>query len=54
VIAHGSSGERAIMNAIGQAVKAVQHRVNEVIAREIKAALVHQTTSERAMPMVTK
>lgn len=48
VIAHGSSGERAIMNAIGQAVKAVELRVNEIIAREIKAALVHQAGGLRA------
>lgn len=38
VIAHGSSQERAIMNAIGQAVKAVQHHVNEIISRELSAA----------------
>jgi fatty acid/phospholipid biosynthesis enzyme len=38
VIAHGSSRERAIMNAIGQAVKAVQHHVNQVITRELSAA----------------
>lgn len=38
VIAHGSSRERAIMNAIGQAVQAVQHRVNQVITRELSAA----------------
>jgi glycerol-3-phosphate acyltransferase PlsX len=54
VIAHGSSGERAIMNAIGQAVQAVQHRVNDVIAREIKAALTHQSAQERAAAAVTK
>jgi glycerol-3-phosphate acyltransferase PlsX len=38
VIAHGSARERAIMNAIGQAVRAIQNRVNETIAREIAAA----------------
>jgi len=38
VIAHGSSRERAIMNAIGQAVQAVQHRINQVITRELSAA----------------
>ena len=38
VIAHGSSRERAIMNAIGQAVRAVQHHVNQIITREIAAA----------------
>jgi glycerol-3-phosphate acyltransferase PlsX len=38
VIAHGSSGERAIANAIGQAVLAVQNRMNQSITREILAA----------------
>lgn len=38
VIAHGSSKERAIMNAIGQAVKAIQNKINFVITREIAAA----------------
>jgi glycerol-3-phosphate acyltransferase PlsX len=38
VIAHGSSQERAIMNAIGQAVKAVQSRINQLIAHEIRTA----------------
>lgn len=38
IIAHGSSRERAIMNAIGQAVKTVQHRINETISREIGLA----------------
>lgn len=38
VIAHGSSRERAIMNAIGQAVKAVQSRINHHITREIARA----------------
>lgn len=38
VIAHGSSRERAIMNAIGQAVKAVQNRINQVLTRELTAA----------------
>jgi glycerol-3-phosphate acyltransferase PlsX len=38
VIAHGSARERAVMNAIGQAVKAVQHHVNQVITRELSAA----------------
>ncbi len=38
VISHGSSGERGIMNAIGQAAKAVQHHVNEQIQREIASA----------------
>ncbi|MBM3882379.1 MAG: phosphate acyltransferase PlsX [Verrucomicrobia bacterium] len=39
VIAHGSSRERAIVNAIGQAVKAVQHKVHQAIAREIAASV---------------
>ena len=38
VIAHGSAGERAVMNAIGQAVKAVQSHVNQVITRELSEA----------------
>lgn len=38
VIAHGSSRERAIMNAVGQTVRAVQHRVNQIITREIATA----------------
>ncbi len=38
IIAHGASRERAIMNAIGQAVKTVQHRINQTISREIAAA----------------
>ena len=38
VIAHGSSRERAIHNAIGQAVKAVQIRMNHLITTEIASA----------------
>lgn len=38
VIAHGSSRERAIMNAIGQAVQAVQGKVNQILRREITLA----------------
>jgi fatty acid/phospholipid biosynthesis enzyme len=38
VIAHGSSRERAIANAVGQAVQAVQHQVNQTITREVQAA----------------
>lgn len=38
IIAHGSSRERAIMNAIGQAVRAVQHRINQHITEEVSAA----------------
>ncbi|MHB1307069.1 MAG: phosphate acyltransferase PlsX [Limisphaerales bacterium] len=38
VIAHGSSQERAIHNAIGQAVKAVQVRINQLITMEIASA----------------
>ncbi|HWD21041.1 MAG TPA: phosphate acyltransferase PlsX [Verrucomicrobiae bacterium] len=36
--AHGSARERAITSAIGQCTKAVQHRLNEIIVREIAAA----------------
>jgi glycerol-3-phosphate acyltransferase PlsX len=38
VIAHGSSGEHATMNAIGQAVRAVQHQVNQILTREVAVA----------------
>jgi len=38
VIAHGSSRERAIQNAIGQAVQAVRQQINQVILREIQRA----------------
>jgi glycerol-3-phosphate acyltransferase PlsX len=38
VISHGSTRERGIMNAIGQAAEAVQHHVNEQIQREIASA----------------
>ena len=38
VIAHGVSRERAIMNAVGQAAKAVQNHVNQIITRETQAA----------------
>lgn len=48
VIAHGSSGDRAIMNAIGQAAKAFRNRVNDSIAREIGLALTRLTKSGRA------
>ena len=36
--AHGSARERAIMNAIGQAMRAVEHRINETIVTEVAAA----------------
>lgn len=50
VIAHGSAGERAIMNAIGQAVRAVQHHVNQLITEEIGRAnlLLRRTTAPAA------
>lgn len=38
VIAHGSAKERAIMNAIGQAVKVMQNGINRLITHEIAAA----------------
>lgn len=37
IIAHGSSRERAIMNAIGQAVRSVQQRINQHITEEVAA-----------------
>ena len=48
VIAHGSSEERAIANAIGQAVKAVQNHVNEILARELSVA--SQTIRSHSRP----
>jgi glycerol-3-phosphate acyltransferase PlsX len=36
--AHGSARERAIASAVRVTVGAVQHRVNEIIAREIVSA----------------
>jgi len=38
VIAHGSSREHAIMNAIGQAVKVVQNKINQTIGHDISVA----------------
>lgn len=38
IIAHGSSRERAIMNAIGQAVRTIQQRVNQHITEELDHA----------------
>jgi glycerol-3-phosphate acyltransferase PlsX len=48
VIAHGSSRERATMNAIGQAVRAIQHQVNLVLTREVAAAAPLLKASLRA------
>jgi phosphate acyltransferase len=42
--AHGSARERAIMNGIGQAVQAVEHRINEIIRKE--AAQANQRIAE--------
>jgi len=42
--AHGSSKERAITNGIGQAVLAVEHRINEIIRKE--AAQANQRVTE--------
>jgi glycerol-3-phosphate acyltransferase PlsX len=39
VIAHGSSREHAIMNGIGQAVHAIQHKVNDLVAQDVGTAL---------------
>jgi phosphate acyltransferase len=36
--AHGSASERAIMNAIGQCVQALQHHLNQIIQAEVTAA----------------
>ena len=50
VIAHGSARERAIMNAIGQAAKAVQNKINQVIGHDISLATqrLHLTPRETA------
>jgi len=52
VIAHGVSQERAIMNAIGQAVKAVQNRLNQTISEEITAA-AERLRQAQAQPLVS-
>jgi glycerol-3-phosphate acyltransferase PlsX len=36
--AHGSARERAIMNAINECVKALQHRLNDMIQTEVALA----------------
>lgn len=38
VIAHGSARERAIQNAIRMAGESVQHRINEIISRQVAQA----------------
>jgi glycerol-3-phosphate acyltransferase PlsX len=51
VIAHGSSGERAITNAIGQAVATVKNRINQVISREIEEACRKLMASDMGPPV---
>jgi glycerol-3-phosphate acyltransferase PlsX len=53
--AHGSARERAIMNAIKECVKALQHRLNEMIQSEIAAAnqRVAPPTPEPALAVPT-
>jgi glycerol-3-phosphate acyltransferase PlsX len=48
--AHGSARERAIMHAIRIAAEAVQHRVNDIIAREIGRANERLAEWEAAAP----
>ncbi|HEX3720328.1 MAG TPA: phosphate acyltransferase PlsX [Verrucomicrobiae bacterium] len=53
--AHGSARERAIMNAINECVKALQHRLNEMIQTEVEAAnqRVALVPQEAAVPVPT-
>jgi glycerol-3-phosphate acyltransferase PlsX len=53
--AHGSARERAIMNAINECVKALQHRLNEMIQTEVEAAnqRVALVPPEAAIPVPT-
>jgi glycerol-3-phosphate acyltransferase PlsX len=54
IIAHGSSRERAIMNAIGQAVRAVQHKINQHITEEVTAAAqVLKAAAAHAVPALS-
>ena len=48
--AHGSARERAIMHAIRMAAEAVQHHVNDIIAREIARANERLAEWEAAAP----
>ena len=48
--AHGSSRERAIASALRVTADAVQHRVNEIIAREIVSANKKLTAAGISIP----
>jgi glycerol-3-phosphate acyltransferase PlsX len=48
--AHGSSRERAIASALRVTADAVQHRVNEIIAREIVSANEKLTAAGISIP----
>ena len=52
IIAHGSSSETAVMNAIRMAVEAVSHEVNPHIEEEI-ARHQSQTSGNESAPKVT-
>ncbi|HEY3864303.1 MAG TPA: phosphate acyltransferase PlsX [Verrucomicrobiae bacterium] len=44
--AHGSSGAVAIANAIGECAKALQHRLNQMIASELAKANAHASAAK--------
>ncbi len=48
--AHGSSRERAVTNAIRMTADALQHRVNDMIAREIADANQRMAATEASAP----
>jgi glycerol-3-phosphate acyltransferase PlsX len=48
--AHGSARERAIASALRVTADAVQHRVNEIIAREIVSANEKLAAAEISVP----
>lgn len=51
IIAHGSSRERAIMNAIGQAVRSVQQKINQHITEEVAAVAALLKAPSPAAPL---
>jgi glycerol-3-phosphate acyltransferase PlsX len=51
IIAHGGSRERAIMNAIGQTVRLLQHKVNQIIVRDVAVAAALFKPELRAVPL---
>jgi len=51
--AHGSAGERAIMNAIRVTTEAVQHKINQTIQHEIESANERLATAKLDLSMTT-